>query len=240
MGDHRREVEPRYGRMAVASTSLVITLIAVLGGLGIIPLGHPSGSRASAASSDRSSSATTTASGGDAVDDGAGDKGAATTGTGAKASEAGEQETTPSSPQASPSSSAPPVPADSGAGRRAVFSESDQQVWLIDDDGSVLRSYPVSGSIFDNLDPGTYQVYSRSEDAVGVDGSTMHWFVRFTRGSSGAAIGFHSIPEKDGAPVQTVAQLGTPLSHGCIRQREPDALAMWDFAQLGDTVVVTA
>ncbi|MFT3872735.1 MAG: L,D-transpeptidase [Nocardioides sp.] len=235
--------------MAVASTSLVITLIAVLGGLGIIPLGQGSGSRASAASSDRSTSATApsdvdgTVPSGDASDGAAGkeaadDKGA-TTGTGAKASEAGEQEASPS-PQPSPPSAAPPVPADSGAGRRAVFSESEQQVWLVDDDGSVLRSYPVSGSTFDNLDPGTYQVYSRSEDAVGVDGSTMHWFVRFTRGSSGAAIGFHSIPEKDGAPVQTLAQLGTPLSHGCIRQREPDALAMWDFAQLGDTVVVTA
>jgi len=39
--------------------------------------------------------------------------------------------------------------------------------------------------------------------------------------------------------VQTRAQLGTPLSHGCIRQAEPDAKAMWRFARLGTKVVVT-
>ena len=40
--------------------------------------------------------------------------------------------------------------------------------------------------------------------------------------------------------MQTVAQLGTPLSHGCIRQRTADARALWDFAPLGTTVVVVA
>jgi lipoprotein-anchoring transpeptidase ErfK/SrfK len=38
--------------------------------------------------------------------------------------------------------------------------------------------------------------------------------------------------------VQTPAQLGTPLSHGCIRQRTADAKALWHFAPLGTTVVV--
>jgi lipoprotein-anchoring transpeptidase ErfK/SrfK len=40
--------------------------------------------------------------------------------------------------------------------------------------------------------------------------------------------------------VQTAAELGTPTSHGCIRQRRADARAMWDFASLGTTVVVVA
>jgi lipoprotein-anchoring transpeptidase ErfK/SrfK len=39
--------------------------------------------------------------------------------------------------------------------------------------------------------------------------------------------------------VQSVDQLGTPLSHGCIRQRRADAIALWRFAPLGATVVVT-
>ena len=102
------------------------------------------------------------------------------------------------------------------------------------------RTYPVSGSIYDNLDPGTYEVYSRSEQAWGIDDSgEMRYFVRFTTGDN-AAIGFHSIPTKDGVRLQTRAQLGTPTSHGCIRQAMPDAKAMWRFAQLGDTVVVVA
>ncbi len=132
------------------------------------------------------------------------------------------------------------LPVASGTGRRAVFSESQQRVWIVGGQGKVLRTYLVSGSVYDNLDPGTYDVYSRSRHAVGIDGSgTMEYFVRFTKGDEGAAIGFHSIPVDDGEAVQTHDELGTPQSHGCIRQAEADAIAMWDFADIGTTVVVT-
>ena len=67
----------------------------------------------------------------------------------------------------------------------------------------------MSGSATDNLDPGTYAVYSRSRYAVGLDDSgTMEYFVRFTEGDAGGAIGFHTIPVDDGEPVQTAAELG--------------------------------
>ena len=113
--------------------------------------------------------------------------------------------------------------------------------WSLSTDQTVLRTYPVSGSVYDNLHPGAFNVYSKSESAWGVDDSgTMKYFVRFTQGDSGAAIGFHDIPVKDGELVQTEAQLGTPLSHGCIRQRRSDAIALWKFAPLGTSVVVTA
>lgn len=131
------------------------------------------------------------------------------------------------------------LPADSGTGRRAVFSISRQRVWIVSAAGETRRTYPVSGSIYDNLEPGTYKVFSRSKHARGInDSGTMKWFVRFTKGPN-AAIGFHNIPVDKGKRVQTRAQLGTPLSHGCIRQAEPDAKAMWRFAQLGTKVVVT-
>lgn len=134
-----------------------------------------------------------------------------------------------------------PLPGDAGTGRRVVFSESQQRVWLVEADGRVVRSYLVSGSVYDNLDPGTYSVFSRSRYANGIDDSgTMEYFVRFTYGDAGAAIGFHDIPVDDGAEVQTQAELGSPRSHGCIRQRESDALEMWEFAPLGTVVVVTA
>lgn len=133
------------------------------------------------------------------------------------------------------------LPADSGAGRRVVFSESRQRVWLVDGDDRTIRTYLVSGSIYDNLFPGSYAVYSRSEQAWGIgESGTMRWFVRFTTGTAGAAIGFHDIPVNGGEEVQTIEQLGTPLSHGCIRQSTDDALSMWDFADLGTTVVVVA
>lgn len=134
------------------------------------------------------------------------------------------------------------LPPDSGTGRRAVFSQSGQRVWIVAADDTVDRTYLVSGSVEDNLLPGTYAVYSRSRWAEGIDNSgTMQYFVRFAHGTdTGAAIGFHSIPTKHGRPLQTIAQLGTPRSHGCIRQRLVDAIAMWHFARVGTKVVVLA
>jgi hypothetical protein len=121
-----------------------------------------------------------------------------------------------------------------------VFDMSDQRVWLVGRDEQVRRTYLVSGSLTDNLKPGTYEVYSTSRHAIGIDDSgTMQFMVRFAHGER-AAIGFHDIPVDDGKRVQTRAELGTPQSHGCIRQARPDARALWSFAIVGTTVVVTA
>jgi hypothetical protein len=135
----------------------------------------------------------------------------------------------------------PPVPDGSGSGRRIVFDQSDQRVWLVGGDESVERSYLVSGSRYDNLQPGSYAVQSRSRTAGAFDGTgTMEFFVRFVMGYT-APIGFHTVPvDNAGNLEQTREQLGTPLSAGCIRQWRPDAIALWDFAPIGTKVVVTA
>jgi lipoprotein-anchoring transpeptidase ErfK/SrfK len=67
----------------------------------------------------------------------------------------------------------------------------------------------------------------------------MQYFVRFAHGKN-AAIGFHDIPTKNGEFLQTQKQLGTPQSHGCIRQWRPDAKVLWHFAPVGTTVDVLA
>lgn len=135
---------------------------------------------------------------------------------------------------------APAVPADSGKGRRIVFDQSDQRVWLVRGDNTVKRTYRVSGSRFDNLDPGSYAVQSKTRYATAFDYSgTMEYFVRFATGYS-EPIGFHTVPrDNDGKVEQTKSQLGTPLSAGCVRQWEPDAIALWDFAPIGTPVTVT-
>lgn len=231
-GRRRAEpVKPRYGRLAVLGAAVSVTGIAMLGGVGVLP---------SVASNGGSSD--------DTVRDPSGAAGSLLSGVQATPStqptpQADTQaETTPPETPASEEPQADPaVPADSGEGRRIVFDQSDQRVWLVDDDETVARTYLVSGSLYDNLDPGTYSVYSRSEQAWGVDDSgTMKYFVRFTEGDAGGAIGFHDIPVDNGDLVQTVAQLGTPQSHGCIRQERADAIALWDFAPIGTEVDVTA
>ncbi|HEY0951300.1 L,D-transpeptidase [Nocardioides sp.] len=229
MSRHRgAPVRPRYGRLAALGSSLAVTAIAVLGGAGVLPsavgdLDEPGRSGGGAAAiegvaADEPAAAPSTSPPA-TVDEGSADSDAAAT---------------------DPVDDAV-LPADSGRGRRIVFSQSRQRVWLVDRGQHVERTYLVSGSVSDNLDPGTYSVYSRSEQAWGIDDSgTMRYFVRFTQGDTGAAIGFHDIPIDGGEPVQTLAQLGTPQSHGCVRQKRSDAVALWEFAPLGTTVVVTA
>jgi L,D-transpeptidase catalytic domain len=219
----RRSARPRFGRVALATASCVVTTVAVLGGVGVLPTEHDRPPAAAALQ------ATTVA--------------------------AAAQSSAPPAPAASPASPAAPtpptprtvvapaadpgvVPPATGTGRRVVFSEGQQRVWLVGADEGVRRTYLVSGSVTDNLQPGTYEVWSRSRWAVGIDDSgVMEYFVRFAHGRR-AAIGFHSIPTKDDRPLQTRAQLGTPRSHGCIRQARADAVAMWRFATSGTTVVV--
>ena len=231
MSAHRgQRVRPRYGRLTALGSSLAVTLIAVLGGTGVLP--SAAGGDGGAASQAGSAIAPV-------ADPSVSSEPEASTST-----DADPASGTATSPDAGETAADPmldtTLPAGSGSGKRVVFSESRQRVWLVTGAKKVQRTYLVSGSLYDNLDPGTYSVYSRSEQAWGIDDSgTMKYFVRFTQGDS-AAIGFHDIPVDDGQLVQSKAQLGTPQSHGCIRQGRPDAIALWDFAPLGTPVVVTA
>lgn len=134
------------------------------------------------------------------------------------------------------------VPAQSGTGRRIVYDISAQRVWLVDGHGDVARTYLVSGSRNPSLlKPGAYAVTSKSRHAVSYNSKeTMNYMVRFAAGRS-SPIGFHDIPARqDGSLVESRSDLGTPQSAGCIRQWISDATALWEFANVGTRVVVTA
>lgn len=232
----RAPVRPRYGRLVAACSSVTITAVAVLAGLGLVPIAAAQPAAAVGAIE----LVVTVAEPGDSVTSPDPEPVLPEeTSPFTAPSEESSAPVEPSAPEPSETEAATvPLPADSGTGRRVVFSAEQQRVWLVDEDDTVRRTYLVSGSVYDNLDPGTYEVYSRSEQAVGIDDSgTMRYFVRFAHGER-ASIGFHDIPIDDGEMVQTIDQLGTPLSHGCIRQRRSDARALWRFAPLGTTVVV--
>jgi lipoprotein-anchoring transpeptidase ErfK/SrfK len=229
MSRHRGDVRPRYGRIVALASSVTVSSVAGLAGLGVLASGAQAGPSAQPGSYHRAEPETTRP----ATDhletsDAADLRGSVAPLSGTTA--------------AADAAIAAALPANSGQGRRIVFSEDRQRVWLVGGaSDNVRRTYLVSGSVTDNLQPGTYSVYSKSRWAVGVDDSgVMQYFVRFTEGPTGAAIGFHSIPTHDDVPLQTIAQLGTPQSHGCIRQDLPDAVALWNFAPVGTKVVVVA
>ncbi len=145
------------------------------------------------------------------------------------------------SPVASVGSDAPPLPADSGSGRRVVYDRAGQRVWAVDDDERIVRSWLVSGSTYSNEQPGIHTVYSRSERSTAWNGKAwLPLMIRYQQTEIGH-IGFHAIPlhVSDNTPYQTTDELGTRLSGGCQRQHNLDAAFLWAFADVGTTVVVT-
>jgi lipoprotein-anchoring transpeptidase ErfK/SrfK len=146
----------------------------------------------------------------------------------------------PLSSVASAGDDAPPLPPESGSGRRVVYDRAGQRVWAIGKDGEIIRSWLVSGSKYSNELPGTHEVYSRSDMSTAWNGkATLKYMVRWLKTDIGA-IGFHQIPVKrsTGKVYQTEEELGSRLSGGCQRQAKLDAEFLWKFATVGTKVVV--
>ncbi|HEY7627187.1 MAG TPA: L,D-transpeptidase family protein [Ilumatobacteraceae bacterium] len=134
----------------------------------------------------------------------------------------------------------PPLPPNSGNGKRVVYDRSGQRVWAVDKNNRVIRSWLVSGSKYNNELPGTHEVYSRSEVSTAWNGKAyLPKMIRWLKTDIGH-IGFHAIPRhvSDGSRYEKDSELGTRLSGGCQRQADLDAAFMWDFAQIGTKVVV--
>lgn len=127
---------------------------------------------------------------------------------------------------------------DIGSGRRIVYTNGGQRVWLINATGELHKTHQVTGRRGIPA-VGRYRVYSMSRYAwAPYDGITMEFMVRFARGEW--PYGFHSIPVwPDKSPLQDPAKLGTHGSGGCVRQLWDDAEAVFDWATVGTRVIVT-
>jgi lipoprotein-anchoring transpeptidase ErfK/SrfK len=142
---------------------------------------------------------------------------------------------------ASTGADAPPLPENSGSGRRVVYDRRSQRVWAVSEDGEIIRSWLVSGSKYGNEQPGEHRVFSRSEVSTAWNGRAyLPLMIRYQKTAIGN-IGFHGIPTHvaDGSAYMTEDQLGTRLSGGCQRQANLDAKFMWAFATVGTKIVVT-
>ena len=134
--------------------------------------------------------------------------------------------------------SGPPLPPNSGTGRRIVYSNSQQRLWLVEANGVVSHTYLVSGR-HGLPAAGEHHVYSKVPSSPSGN-LTLPWTLRFAYASSGNPIDIHGIPLRpDGSPIEPDSLLGTPQSHGCIRMNQDDAKFVWDWSSVGTTVVVT-
>jgi lipoprotein-anchoring transpeptidase ErfK/SrfK len=142
----------------------------------------------------------------------------------------------------------PPYPQiGAGTGQRIIYSNSGQQVWLINEDETLYDTYLVTGRK-GIPPPGRYPVFSKSVKAYApYGGITMKHMVRFVRPYSIIkprdgklnqwSYGFHSIPRyPDGSQLHTV--LGTFGSGGCVRQADHKAKALYEWTPIGTPVYV--
>ena len=134
---------------------------------------------------------------------------------------------------------AAPVPIKSGTGRRIVYANRQQRVWVINADNEVIRTFPVSGML-GQPGNGTFSVFSKSPTSYSPEfaGVTFRFMTRFAIGRNGGNIGFHEIPVHNNKPMQTVDELGAFKGSGCLRSSTQDALFIYRWATLGTKVVV--
>jgi lipoprotein-anchoring transpeptidase ErfK/SrfK len=136
------------------------------------------------------------------------------------------------------SPSGPPLPANSGSGRRIVYSNKQQRVWTVEANGQVSHTFLVSGR-HGLPSAGVHQVYSKVPSSPSGD-LTLPWTLRFAVSDRGNPIDFHGIPiDPSGHPIEPDSLLGTPQSHGCVRMSQVDAKTLWDWAEVGTVVIVT-
>ena len=132
----------------------------------------------------------------------------------------------------------PPLPYPAvGSGRRVIYANREARVWFVEATGELAKTHQVSGRR-GVPNPGRYNVYSKSRYAwAPYDGITMEYMVRFAREEW--PYGFHSIPiNPDDSPLQTIEQLGTLRSGGCVRQNFDDAEFTFGWADVGTRVIM--
>lgn len=133
------------------------------------------------------------------------------------------------------------APAATGTGRRIVYCNWCQTVWLVEADDYVTATYRVSGHR-GMPSPGEYHVVRKLDMGRSKSHPDLRlpWFVGFAWGNT-TDIGFHGIPLRpDGSQIEDDSQLGVPLSSGCVRENQFDAKFLYDWAPEGTLVVVTA
>lgn len=128
------------------------------------------------------------------------------------------------------------LPAESGQGKRVVYSLGERRVWLVDvpadgADETVVDNYAVHPSSVDPP-PGEYSVTSRTPQVRGSDGVPVENVVVFHVSEDGVVFGFSSA--LDGSLPDPDSTQRT----GGVRQSPEDGATLWTFAEVGDAVVV--
>lgn len=127
------------------------------------------------------------------------------------------------------------IPPNSGSGARIVYRKGTQQVWVVNAQNQTIQTYRVSGNLSIPA-PGRYRVYQKQREGIDNTGTLiLPYFIVFN-----GNVGFHGYPlnKFTRQPIQSDAQLGQPLSHGCVRLANDKIQFLWNWAVVGTPVVV--
>ncbi|MFF8032509.1 MULTISPECIES: hypothetical protein [unclassified Streptomyces] len=135
-------------------------------------------------------------------------------------------------PSAKPRETKPAaVPADSGTGRRIVYSLGQKRVWLVDASDAPRRSFAVwPGTV--SPDPGAYEIGTRTEATTGSDGVAIEHIMYFAA-KADVFVAFSNAVDGSSPPPPEPA-----TRTGGIRVSKNDGRALWTFGTAGTPVRV--
>lgn len=131
-------------------------------------------------------------------------------------------------------------PTAAGSGKKIVVSLSRQELWVYEFDRVISIRKISSGKWSTPTPTGTFQVYNKIPNAYSKPyGLYMEWWMAFT---PDGANGLHALPywklKNGGKLYEGAAHIGTPVSHGCIRQTLVDAKSLYDWTPIGTPVII--
>jgi lipoprotein-anchoring transpeptidase ErfK/SrfK len=127
-----------------------------------------------------------------------------------------------------------------GAGKKIVVSLSKQTLTMYENGSLVSLRRVSTGKWSTPTPPGSYRTYNKITSAYSkAYGLYMEYWMAFTADGS---MGLHSLPywkQKNGGRLyEGAAHIGTPVSHGCIRQTLAEAKSLYEWAPIGTPVII--
>lgn len=126
-------------------------------------------------------------------------------------------------------------------GERSILVDLSEQTMYIKLDDDIIRSFSVSTGAAATPTPiGTTYISLKQELRIG--SKAPHYIMPYFQMFRAGGYGLHALPSlaNDGGVFWTeaVSHLGIPVSHGCIRIGDENAIWLFNFTEVGDKVVV--
>lgn len=121
------------------------------------------------------------------------------------------------------------------AGKAIVIDLSDQQLSYFENGFRIATTDTSTGKPGYETPVGTYAISSKTDRAYS---KTYGLYMPYWMSFIGSAYGIHELPEWPGGYKEGADHLGKPVSHGCVRVGVGAAEMLYNWADVGTTVVV--